>query len=107
MDVQEKIYFADAVILVEGITDRIVFQKILDDIIEEQNINKNIEIIEVKGKSNKEKFRVFLNELKIPNFFIGDFDVITTFEDSGEIKSLFKTYEEKIFKDVIKNKKKY
>ncbi len=100
----EKIYFADAVILVEGITDRIVFQKILDDIIEEQNINKNIEIIEVKGKSNREKFRVFLNELKIPNFFIGDFDVITNLDGSEEIKEIFKTNEEKIYKDVIKNK---
>ena len=101
----EKIYFSDAVILVEGITDRIIFQKILDDFIENKNINKNVEIIEVRGKSNREKFRKFLDELKIPNFFIGDFDVINDLDGSEEIKKLFKTNEEKIYKDVIKNKK--
>jgi len=96
----EKIYFADAVILVEGITDRIVFQKILYDF----NSDKNIEIIEVRGKSNRKKFRKFLDGLKIPNFFIGDFDVITNLDGSEEIKGIFKTNEEKIYKDVIKNK---
>jgi len=97
----EKIYFADAVILVEGITDRIVFQRILDNVLEE---NKNIEIIEVKGKKNREKFKAFLDEFEIPNFSIGDFDVIIDLDETGEIKALFRTSESKIYKKVIKDK---
>jgi predicted ATP-dependent endonuclease of OLD family len=100
----EKIFFSDIVILVEGITDRLVFQKILSEIIDEYAISRIVEIIEVKGKTNREKFKVFLDNLKIPNFFIADLDFINECGDEN-IKSLFTTNEKKIEKDVIKNPK--
>lgn len=100
----EKIFFAEIVILVEGITDRLVFQKILNEHIETINATKIVEIIEIKGKSNVEIFRKFLSSLQIPTFFISDLDYVNEVGTS-EIKSLFETNNNKIEKDVIKNQK--
>jgi putative ATP-dependent endonuclease of OLD family len=100
----EKMFFADSVVLVEGITDRLVFNKILDGILSENNSSKIIEVIEVRGKTNLEKFSKFLDSLNIPTFFIADLDFINEV-GSSEIKQFFITDEKKIAKDVIKNKK--
>lgn len=100
----EKIYFADVVLLVEGITDRLVFQKILNEQIESSNATRIVEIIEIKGKSNVDNFKNFLFNLKIPNFFISDLDYVNEV-GSQEIKTLFNSNNKKIAKDVIKNSK--
>ncbi|MDI3526684.1 MAG: hypothetical protein PWR03_867 [Tenuifilum sp.] len=100
----EKIFFADVVLLVEGITDRLVFQKILNEQIESSNATKIVEIIEIKGKSNVDNFKNFLSNLKIPNFFISDLDYVNEV-GSQEIKTLFNLNNKKIAKDVIKNPK--
>ncbi|SDK79227.1 Predicted ATP-dependent endonuclease of the OLD family, contains P-loop ATPase and TOPRIM domains [Salinimicrobium catena] len=100
----EKLFFADVVILVEGITDRLVFQKILKDKLENLGVTKIIEIIEIKGKHNIQNFRNFLDMVNVPNFFISDLDFINEV-GTKEIKSFFITDEKKIKKDVIKNPK--
>ncbi|MDM1556318.1 MULTISPECIES: ATP-binding protein [Chryseobacterium] len=100
----EKIFFSDIVILVEGITDRLVFQKILDLQLQELNPSKIIEIIEIKGKTNAKTFTRFLENLKIPVFFIADLDYINEV-GTQEIKNLFIINKLKIEKDVIKNPK--
>lgn len=100
----EKIFFADIVLLVEGITDRLVFQKILNEQIEKSNATRIVEIIEIKGKSNVDNFKNFLSNLKIPNFFISDLDYVNEV-GSQEIKTLFNSNNKKIAKDVIKNPK--
>lgn len=100
----EKIFFADVVLLVEGITDRLVFQKILNEQIENSNATRIVEIIEIKGKSNVDNFKKFLSILKIPNFFISDLDYVNEV-GSKEIKTLFNTNNKKIAQDVIKNPK--
>lgn len=100
----EKIFFADIVLLVEGITDRLVFQKILNEQIESSNATRIVEIIEIKGKSNVDNFKNFLSNLKIPNFFISDLDYVNEV-GSQEIKTLFNSNNKKIAKDVIKNLK--
>ena len=100
----EKIFFADVVLLVEGITDRLVFQRILNEQIESSNATRIVEIIEIKGKSNVDNFKNFLSNLKIPNFFISDLDYVNEV-GSQEIKTLFNSNNKKIAKDVIKNPK--
>lgn len=100
----EKIFFADIVILVEGITDRLVFQRILNEHVETLNATKIVEIIEIKGKSNVEIFKKFLLSLQIPAFFISDLDYVNEV-GTPEIKTLFETNNKKIEKDVIKNSK--
>lgn len=100
----EKIFFADVVLLVEGITDRLVFQKILNEQIEIANATRIIEIVEIKGKSNVDNFKHFLSTLKIPNFFISDLDYVNEV-GTESIKTLFNTNNKKVANDVIKNPK--
>jgi len=100
----EKIFFADIVILVEGITDRLIFQKILSEYLENSNITRIVEIIEIKGKSNVNSFREFVESLNIPVFFISDLDYINEISDDS-LKKLFITNARKIDKDVVKNPK--
>ncbi|NLT01207.1 MAG: AAA family ATPase [Acholeplasmataceae bacterium] len=100
----EKIFFADVVLLVEGITDRLIFQKILNEQIENTNATKIVEIIEIKGKSNVDNFKNFLLNLRIPNFFISDLDYVNEV-GTEDIKTLFNANNKKIANDVIKNPK--
>ncbi len=100
----EKIFFADVVIFVEGITDRLVFQRILEEKTAQNDLKKIVEIIEIKGKNNFSKFSEFLNALEIPNYFISDLDYINEVGTS-DIKSIFTVNDKKIEKDVIKNSK--
>lgn len=100
----EKIFFADVVIMVEGITDRLIFQKILNEQIEIIGATRIIEIIEIKGKSNADVFKQFLASLQIPAFFISDLDYVNEV-GTEEIKLLFETNSKKIKNDVIKNPK--
>lgn len=100
----EKIFFADIVIMVEGITDRLIFQKILNEQIETLSSTRIIELIEIKGKSNAVIFKQFLDSLQIPAFFISDLDYVNEV-GTEEIKLLFETNTKKIKNDVIKNPK--
>lgn len=82
----EKIFFADKVVLVEGIHDRIVYERLL------QYYGKNspeiIEVVEVHGKLNFDKYRKFLESFKIQNFVITDRDYLKQIGDS-DIKKFF------------------
>ncbi|MCB9430687.1 MAG: AAA family ATPase [Ardenticatenaceae bacterium] len=100
----EKIFFADLVVLVEGLADRLVSQKLFEELAQAYKLTQTIEVVEVRGKINWQKFKVFLDSLKIPSFFITDLDFLNE-DESQEIKSLFETNRSKISQDVIKNPK--
>lgn len=99
----EKMFFADGVVMVEGITDRLVFQKIFEEVKAEKNIQKTIEIIEIHGKANREKFSQFLTMLSIPSFFIGDLDNINQLSVNAGVKALFVCNAKKVKEDVVDN----
>lgn len=84
----EKIFFSDKVILVEGVIDRIIYEKILKVLQKTNNNSEVIEIIEVYGKENFKKFKTFLETWKIKNCIFADFDYLVTIGDEG-IKNLF------------------
>jgi putative ATP-dependent endonuclease of the OLD family len=70
----EVILFAKNIVLVEGITDKIVFEKIFSSI--DENYQNNFEILATNGKGNFPKFQEILEELKIKYCIIADFDYI-------------------------------
>lgn len=100
----EKIFFSDFVMMVEGDTDEIVFKKILEIIKKERNYTQNVEVMQIRGKTNQEKYRVFLSTLQIKSCFIGDLDNICQFAQGNEdLKALLMTNAKRVVKHVIKN----
>lgn len=85
----EKIFFADLVILVEGITDDMVFQKLFSKALAKHGILAVVEIVPIMGKGNIKKFRKYLNYLLIPFYFIADLDYVNE-TGTPEIKAMFR-----------------
>lgn len=99
----EKIFFSDFVIMVEGDTDEIIFKRILETIKKEKSFLQNIEVMQVKGKTNQEKCGKFLDTLQIRSCFIGDLDNVNQFAKGDEvIKGLLMTNAKRVVKHVIK-----
>ncbi len=69
------IFFVEKVILTEGYRDRIFFKKYLENYKERhrKDISK-IEILEMGGKGEYEKWHKFLKEFEIKTYYIGDAD---------------------------------
>lgn len=84
----EKIFFADKVILVEGVVDRIIYERVLKILQKTKGNSEVIEIVEVHGKENFKKFKVFLETWKIKSYIFADLDYSATIGNS-DIKSLF------------------
>jgi putative ATP-dependent endonuclease of OLD family len=99
----EKIFFADKVILVEGITDRIFLEPLINIYKKAEN-SKIIEVLEVHGKINLEKYRKFLKKIELDNYIIADLDYILQI-GSEEVKKMFIVDYPKIDRDVIDHKK--
>jgi predicted ATP-dependent endonuclease of OLD family len=100
----EKIFFADKVILVEGVTDYLVFSSILNSLAGQRKGNQIIEIIEIKGKTNQDKFNKFLHAIGVQTYFIADLDFVHNI-GGPTLKSLFVCNEKKVIEDVLKNPK--
>ncbi len=100
----EKVFFSDFVVMVEGDTDEIVFKQILSTIKHSTGFRENVEVMQIRGKSNYEKFNSFLKTLKIESCYIGDLDNIAEFSKGNEeIKNLLVTHERRVVKDVFHN----
>lgn len=100
----EKVFFSDFVVMVEGDTDEIVFKQILEVIKKESGFKSNVEVMQVRGKTNYEKFNSFLKTLQIESCFIGDLDNVAQMATGNEvIKHMLITNEKRIERLVIKN----
>lgn len=99
----EKLFFADIVVLVEGVQDRILFEKLLE---ERQSEIANstpddakkappvVEVLEVHGKGNLQRYRQLLESAHIQSFIIADRDFAEQI-GTPEIKALFQPDEGK------------
>lgn len=96
----EKVFFADKVILVEGITDRLIFERLISYYQKYFDNSEVIEVIEVSGKQNLVKYQQFLEAIKVNNYTIADFDYLKTIGNS-QVKELFITDKSKIDKEII------
>src|SRR3989344_4028742 len=101
----EKMFFADKVILVEGEADRIIFESVLKKIQSDLKNKDIIEIVNVLGKKNFERFEKFLDIWEIPKFTIADLDYLKEI-GSAEIKQLFVENDKKLRDSLIDSKSK-
>jgi len=98
----EKIFFADVVILVEGPLDLIFFNKVFKDLKLTDNLTKIYELISVNGKHNFDIYLQLLKAMSIPYALIADLDYINEIGDDG-VKSLIKVDYNKIKTNVLDN----
>lgn len=100
----ERVFFADKVLLVEGIQDRIVFEALLGLFVQELNYRRVIEIVEVHGKNNFPTYQRLLGEIGVPHALIADLDYAANI-GPPEVATLFVTDYKSIDRRILKNKR--
>lgn len=100
----ERIFFADKVILVEGLSDRILFERVLDLHGRSETGRPNVEVVAVGGKGLFHAYQAVLGACKIDCALVADQDYLEQI-GSGDIKKLFAIDSREIKKDVIDNLK--
>jgi putative ATP-dependent endonuclease of the OLD family len=100
----ERVFFADKVVLVEGITDRLVFASLLDALSARYSNNEAIEIVEVGGKNSFSDYRSLLRALETPSVVVADLDYLTIV-GSATVRRLFGADTQKQWETLTKDKK--
>ncbi len=85
----QTLFFADKVVLVEGITDRLVFSALIEAKRHGEEVKTAIEVLEVHGKHNFAKYQKLLAELQVRTFVVADLDYAREVGGS-EVKTLWK-----------------
>lgn len=98
----ERVFFADLVILVEGISDRIFFEALFKHFEKQQNSGRVFEVVSVGGKSLFKQYATLLDAFKVSFVTIADLDYVREVGDSS-LKNLFrpsaKALKEKVIDD--------
>ena len=103
----EKLFFADKVVLVEGIMDRLIFKKLISFYQSESGGPQVVEVLDVGGKHNFEKYKQLLEEIECEYYIIADLDYVKELADrdgNHQVKALFNIDYSSIDK-TIKDKK--
>ncbi len=100
----ERIFFADHVVLVEGIMDRLVFDSLVKLIGDRFTRRKSTEVVEVHGKHNFASYKSVLDIVKMPSSIVADQDYILNI-GTEELKGLFVTNCDGIDRKVLLDKK--
>lgn len=100
----ERIFFTDRVILVEGISDRIFFEALLEHFRPKKEFGQPYEVVSVGGKYFFAKYCNLLDACRIPWLLVADRDYAA---DIGppEIEGLFRIDSSAVKSDVIENPK--
>lgn len=102
----ERIFFTEKVLLVEGLSDRIFFEKVLDIVARQARIvrDSSLEIVSVGGKGLFPAYQKLLAACRVNCAIIADLDYVEQLGDES-IKKLFETNAAEIKEDVINNVK--
>lgn len=98
----EKIFFADKVILVEGVSDRIFFEAVIAKMRGNDTVGKILEVVSVSGKSYFDPYLSLMRSASIEWAIVGDLDYLEQI-GSDEIKKIFGVNYNSIKRDVIDN----
>jgi len=100
----ERVFFADKVVLVEGISDRLVLASLLESCSARFKNNHAVEIVEVGGKASFSDYRTLLAAMRTRSFIVADRDYLTIV-GSPEVRSLFGFEPRKAWRALRKDKK--
>lgn len=84
----ERVFFADLVVLVEGISDRIFFESLLKYFKLGEGTGKVYEVVSVGGKMLFSQYKTLLTACQVPYVVIADLDYIRQI-GNYELKALF------------------
>lgn len=98
----ERMFFADRVILVEGISDRLFLDAAFRKLGVYEDSTKTYEIIEVGGKAFFIPYESVLNACRVPHALIADLDYLNEV-GPAELRSLFEINNKGIKDGVIRN----
>lgn len=96
----ERMFFADKVVLVEGISDRIFFESVFNRLGVTSGTIRTCEVISVGGKGFFAPYADLLEACKVPYAIIADRDYLKQI-GSPEIKEFFTLHENEFKKAVI------
>ena len=99
----ERLFFADKVLLVEGLSDRIFFEAVLS-FLGLPDSGLALEVVGVGGKGFFAPYRLLLEACQVPYAVIADLDFIEQI-GSDQVRALFVVDEQEIKVDVIENVK--
>lgn len=100
----ERIFFADKVVLVEGITDRLVLESLLEAGAGRFTKSEAIEVVEVGGKVNFSDYRDLLTALETPCVVVADLDYLSLV-GSPDVRALFQPNWQKAWEVLTRDKK--
>ncbi|MBP0111066.1 AAA family ATPase [Bradyrhizobium vignae] len=101
----ERVFFTDTVVLVEGLHDKIVFERVLDLVAKKHKLNApSVEVVSIGGKGLFPAYQQLLDACKVSWKTVADLDYIEQIGD-GSVKRLFALDAGEIKKDVIDNVK--
>lgn len=101
----ERMFFTDNVVLVEGLQDRMVFERVLDIVARKYALNApSVEVVSIDGKGLFPAYQKLLDACKVDWWAVADCDYIKQIGDHA-VKALFVLDKEEIKKDVIDNVK--
>lgn len=102
----ERIFFTEKVVLVEGLTDRIVFEKVLNETWADAGRSGRppLEIVSVGGKGLFAAYLTLLSACRVEFAVVADRDYIEQV-GSPELKGLFRLNAHEIKTDVLENPK--
>lgn len=98
----ESIFFADHVVLVEGLSDRILFETILDALGRGKSSKSILEIVSIGGKGFFPAYEKVLRACNIMYSVVADLDYVEQIGDAS-LKALFKLNAKEVKDDVIDN----
>lgn len=96
----ERIFFADKVIFVEGISDRLVFEQLYQQLYGTNSPSRIIEFVEVGGKTLFQSYQKICESCQIPFSIIADRDYLNEIGEQN-VRSLFRVDTKKIKENLI------
>lgn len=100
----ERLFFSDTVILVEGIKDRLVFERLVEHLAKKYEIRRAVEVLEVFGKNNFPEYESLLKSLDVDYLVVADLDFLEEVGDE-HAKSLFSYVPAAVDRNVLNDKK--
>lgn len=100
----ERIFFADRVLLVEGVSDQMVVERLIANRLSKSPIQRGriVEVVAVGGKGLFSTYQKVLTAFSVPTYIMADLDYLKQIGSSG-VKALFKTSASRIKRDVLDN----